>query len=182
VSIPTFLRPEAWPYVDVEIIPADEQCGPVVDVTIAPVSAQPSLFGQAPTLAELQEHPRATPKHRLGSKLDRAVANKAARLADKRLLDAWALAVKTRDQWKDRKTGRPVLRSRQLDPLRAEAHHIVDRADRRVRHDIRNGLCLSFATHFAVTRHQLRIEGTQFFCVEGHTYIDATFPVVFVRL
>ncbi len=47
---------------------------------------------------------------------------------------------------------------------------------------MRNGICLSFETHFAVTHQQLRIEGTAFFVVDGKRYIDATFPVYFVRL
>jgi hypothetical protein len=122
-------------------------------------------------------------RHAKGAtKLDRAVAKKGARLTDVKLLRAWALAVKTRDLWKDRKTGLRVLRTRQVDPLRAEAHHIVSKDDRAVRYDVRNGLCLSLQTHDAVERHQLRIEGTVFFRKGGCRYIDATFPVFFVRL
>jgi hypothetical protein len=121
--------------------------------------------------------------HPKGStKLDRAIANKAARLADKKALDAWAFAVKLRDLWKDRKTGVRVRRTRDLDPLRAEAHHIVSKDDRAVRYDVRNGVCLSFATHEAVEHNRLRIEGTVFFRKGGQTYIDGTFPVYFVRL
>lgn len=122
-------------------------------------------------------------RHTKGStKLDRAVAKKGARLTDVKRLRAWALAVKTRDHWKDRKTGTRVLSTRSLDPLRAEAHHIVSRDDQAVRYDIRNGLCLSLATHCAVEHGQLRIEGTVFFRKGGCRYIDATFPVFFVRL
>lgn len=135
-----------------------------------------------PTLAAVNAEPHAQRKDQLGSKLDRAIARKAARLADKKLLDAWAFAVKTRDYWKDRKTGVRVLRTRQLDPLRAEAHHIVSRDDHAVRYDIRNGICLSFATHDAVERCKYRIEGTVFFMKGGARYIDGTYPVIFVRL
>jgi len=115
------------------------------------------------------------------TKLDRAVANKAARLLDAKLLRQWALAVKTRDQWKDRKTGQRVVRTRSLDADRAEAHHIAGRDDPHVRTDIRNGLCLSLATHLAVTLGRYRIEGTVWFTVKGQRYIDATYPVIFVR-
>jgi len=90
--------------------------------------------------------------------------------------------VKTRDQWKDRKTGRRVLSTRSLDPDRAEAHHVVAKADHAVRYDVRNGLTLSLASHLAVEQGQYRIEGTVFFRKDGATYIDARFPVVFVRL
>ncbi len=116
------------------------------------------------------------------TKLDRAISRKAARLLDAKLLRQWALAVKTRDLWKDRKTGKRVLRTRQLDPLRAEAHHIEPKDDHAVRYDVRNGLCLSFATHEAVELHRLRIEGTVWFRKHGARYIDATHAVYFVRL
>lgn len=134
-----------------------------------------------PTLAQLQATPRATPKHELETKLDRAVANKAARLDDERQLRAWAFAVKDRDRWRDRKTKRRVLRTLNLDPDRAEAHHIVPKDDWNVRHDLRNGICLSLATHLAVETGKLRIEGTQWFTVKGQRYIDGTAPVHFVR-
>jgi len=139
-----------------------------------------SRFQQLPLLTDLQATRRATPKP--STRLSRAIAKKAARLLDLQQLRAWSFAVKDRDQWKDRKTGVKVRSTRQLDPLRAEAHHIVSRDDKAVRTDVRNGLCLSFATHDAVTRGQYRIEGTVFFKKGGATYIDATFPVIFVRL
>jgi hypothetical protein len=134
------------------------------------------------TLAEASARPRAERKDQLGTKLDRAIANKAARLLDAAKLRAWARAVKDRDRWQDRKTGVRVLSTRQLDPLRAEAHHIVSRDDHAVRYDIRNGLCLSFATHDAIERFKLKVEGTAWFVVQGQRYIDATHPVIFVRL
>jgi hypothetical protein len=141
-----------------------------------------SRLAQLRTLAELQATPRATRKDQLGSKLDRAIAKKAARLDDAIKLRTWAAAVKTRDQWTDRKTGQRVRSTRQLDPLRAEAHHIEPKENRAVRYDVRNGICLSFATHFLVTQHHYRIDGTAWFSKGGVTYIDATAPVYFVRL
>jgi hypothetical protein len=134
-----------------------------------------------PTLGELQATPRARRKDQLGSKLDRAIDAKAARLLDQKLLRQWARAVKTRDQWKDRKTKRRVLRTLNLDADRAEAHHIVSKDDWTVRHDVRNGLTLSLATHIAVTDGKYRIEGTAWFRIKGTRYIDGTFPVTFVR-
>jgi hypothetical protein len=134
------------------------------------------------TLADVQSVRRAQRKDQLGTTLDRAIASKAARLLDAQKLRDWARAVKVRDQWKDRKTGVTVRSTRQLDPLRAESHHIVEKSDRAVRYDVRNGLCLSFATHFLVTHHVYRIEGTAWFRKGGCRYIDATHPVYFVRL
>jgi hypothetical protein len=126
------------------------------------------------------DEPRAMPK--VGSKLDRAIANKAARLLDAKQLRAWASAVKDRDRWVDRRTGVKVFSTRTLDPLRAEAHHVVSKTDRAVRYDVRNGICLSFATHFLVERNRLRIVGTVFFWIGGTRYIDGTYPVRFERV
>jgi hypothetical protein len=133
------------------------------------------------TLAQASAVPRATPKDQLESKLDRAIASKAARLLDKRKLDVWARAVKTRDRWLDRKTGVRVLCTRTLDPLRAEAHHIEPKATKATRYDLRNGVTLSLATHLAVESGRYRIEGTQWFRKDGARYIDGTAPVTFVR-
>jgi hypothetical protein len=58
---------------------------------------------------------------------------------------------------------------------------VVSKDDWAVRYDVRNGICLSLATHDAVTRGQLTIEGTAWFTVKGTRYIDATAPVIFVR-
>lgn len=135
-----------------------------------------------PLLAELQATPRATPKHLLPTKLDRAIARKAARVADRKALRAWAAAVKARDGFRDRYTGQRLRLTPDLDPLRAEAHHVVSRSDRAVRFDIRNGITLSFAMHAKVERGDYRIEGTAWFRIKGATYIDASFPVVFVRV
>lgn len=138
-----------------------------------------SRLARLRTLAELQATPRRIPKP--STKLARAIAKKAARLDDAKRLAAWARAVKDRDQWTDRKTGQRVLAARHLDPLRAEAHHLEPKENRAVRYDVRNGICLSFATHFLVETGHLRIEGTRWFTVGGCRYIDATYPVIFVR-
>jgi hypothetical protein len=131
------------------------------------------------TLGDVQRTRRAVRKRDLPTKLDRAIASKAARLLDKRKLDAWAFAVKTRDRWRDRRTGLRVSRTRQLDPLRAEAHHIASRDDRAVRYDVRNGLCLSLATHEAIEHNQIVIVGTKWFTKAGVRYIDGRAPVRF---
>jgi hypothetical protein len=133
------------------------------------------------TLAEVNAVPHATPKSELATRLDRALDNKAARLMDQRLLRSWAFKVKDRGKWKDAKTGQHLRRCLDLDPLRAEAHHVVSRDDWNVRYDIRNGVCLSLATHILVEHNKLRIEGTAWFTIRGTKYIDATAPVYFVR-
>lgn len=133
------------------------------------------------TVGQVNAHPHATPKAQLETTLDRAIANKAARLLDAAKLRTWAAAVKTRDEWKDRKTGVKVRSTRTLDPLRAEAHHIEPRANKATRYDVRNGVTLAFENHFKVERGDYRIEGTKWFRKAGQTYIDGTAPVYFVR-
>jgi hypothetical protein len=175
--------------VDVAIVPRDpDDRGPVVDVALVPVDSSSSSVRltksailNLPTLAQLQAVRRATRKDQLETRLDRAIAHKAVRLEDAKQLRIWATAVKDRDHWKDRKTGRRVHSTRTLDPDRAEAHHIESKDDHAVRYDVRNGLCLSFASHEAVTHGVYRIEGTVFFTVNGSRYIDGTHPVNFVR-
>ncbi len=167
------------PVVEVALVPAPDARGPIVEVEIIPVRELRRL-GHLKTLAEIHAVPRAVPKP--STKLDRAIAKKAARLEDAKQLRAWALAVKTRDQFKCRKTGERLRRTMELDPLRAECHHLVSREDRSVRYDVRNGITVSLLSHMAIERHEYRIEGTVFFRKHGALYIDATFPVVFVRL
>ncbi len=134
-----------------------------------------------PFLDQVNAVPHATPKHRLETRLDRAIDAKAARLLDQKQLREWARLVKERDRWRDRKTGRRVLRTLNLDPDRAEAHHVVNRDEWAVRYDVRNGLTLSLDSHTRIERGDYRIEGTAWFTVKGTRYIDATAPVIFVR-
>lgn len=134
-----------------------------------------------PTLDQVNAVPHATPKHLLETKLDRAIASKAERLLDERKLRAWALAVKHRDQWKDQKTGKRVRKCLELDPDRAEAHHIEPKSNWTTRYDIRNGVTLSYENHARVERGDYRIDGTAWFVIDGVRYIDATAPVIFVR-
>ena len=116
------------------------------------------------------------------TKLDRAIASKAARLLDAQKLRRWARDVKDRDSWKDRKTGLKVRSTRTLDPDRAESHHLVSKDDWAVRYDVRNGVTLSLANHLAVELGRYRIDGTRWFTVKGQRYINGNFPIYFVRL
>lgn len=148
--------------VDVALVQAPGTRGPVRNVALVPV--------------KFKSFPKPS------TRLSRAIAKRGARLEDAKKLREWAAAVKARDQWRDRRTGVKVLRTLALDPLRAEAHHIVAKGDPAVRYDVRNGICLSLATHLMVEMGQLRIEGTAWFRVGGVSYIDASAPVRFVRV
>src|SRR5262245_1367650 len=83
------------------------------------------------------------------TRLERAVEKKDAKREDEKKLTTWARAVKDDDEWKDRYTGKRLKRTRELDPLRAEAHHIEPRANEDVRYDVRDGITLSFSSHDA---------------------------------
>lgn len=121
--------------------------------------------------------PRATPKHELKTKLDRAIEKKKATRADEKKLAVWATAVKDRDEWKDRKTEKTVRRTSVLAPDSAHAHHIEPKKNADTRYDVRNGITLSFTTHDAVERNRLQIIGTKFFVKNGKRYINGTHPV-----
>lgn len=100
--------------------------------------------------------------------------------AEKAAEKAWKIDVWDRDEGKSRYSGKKLKRTMRLDPMRGERHHIHGRADKRVRWDSRAALLLELEIHEKVTRNELRIVGTVFFEVEGHTYIDARFPVKFI--
>ena len=139
------------------------------------------------TLADRSRERYATPKGALPTKLDHAVEKKAATREDVRKLAAWSLAVKIRDSYKDRHTGKKVKGNRlALDPDSAHAHHIEPRGNWDTRYDLRNGICLSYATHDAVERNKLRIVGTRWFVENGRRYInagtDTPIPVRFVEV
>lgn len=150
----------------------------VVDVALVPDPAAPRGPVVECALVPTTPH-KSFPKP--STRVTRAIAQSAVRLLDRRKLVAWSFAVKSRDQWRDRKTGVRLLRTLNLDPLRAEAYHVVSRDDRAVRYDVRNGITLSLVTHDAVERGLYRIEGTAWFTVQGTRCIDASSPVRFVR-
>lgn len=160
--------------VEVALVPDPENNAIVSEPAIVPVYDLKSV-----TSSHIPEG--NYPRFRKPSKLDRAIVKKIARLLDAKWLRRWAAEVKARDRWCDRMTGVRLRRCLELDPLRAEAHHVVSKTDSAVRYDVRNGICLSLLTHDAVERGLFRIEGTAWFQVDGVTYIDATAPVTFVR-
>ena len=135
------------------------------------------------TLADRSRERYATPKGSVPTKLDRAVEKKAAKREDEKKLAAWALSVKLRDCYKDRYTGRRVKGTRLvLEPDAAHAHHIEPKGNWDTRYDIRNGICLSFATHDAVERNKLRIVGLHYFTVAGKRYLNGSKFVQFQKV
>lgn len=137
-----------------------------------------------PTLQDMQATRRATPKYELPSKTEKARAKQKADKDDEQKLAAWGKAVKNRDEWTDRYTGKRLKRTKGLsfDPDAAHAHHVEPRENWDTRHDVRNGITLSFETHEKVEKNQLRIVGTKFFTVNGKRYVDCTHRVRFAKV
>lgn len=147
------------------------------------VVVQRMSLADLPVMGQWNRTHGAVQKADIPTKLDRAVEKKAATREDEQKLRAWAAAVKFRDNYKDRFTGKKVKATRLvLDPDAGHAHHIEPRENMDTRYDVRNGLTLSAATHDAVERNKLRIIGTRVFTVHGVRYIDATFHVSFKKV
>lgn len=128
----------------------------------------------------LADRPRcAVQKSAMKTRLD---DKEESRKLDERRLEVWKKAVRLRDKNRDRYTGKKVVVTIELQKNRAECHHVTGRAHKPTRYDRRNGLLVSLATHQAIERGDLLIVGTKFFELEGKTYIDADFPVVFKKM
>lgn len=87
---------------------------------------------------------------------------------DKKKLAIWRDLVFALDKFTCRCCGCRVTRTLRRQPDRAEAHHVVGRADKAVRYDVRNGITLCHACHRRVTgmvKDKLVIIGSAFFHV-----------------
>jgi hypothetical protein len=118
VDVALVLDPEAprGPVVDVALVPIDpDNNGIVIEVALVPVAKQSGQFDEK-LISEYRSFPKPS------TRVTRAIASRAARVLDRRKLVAWSFAVKSRDGWRDRKTGVRLRRCLELDPLRAEAH------------------------------------------------------------
>lgn len=127
-------------------------------------------FAHLETLAQRNATPRAEAKP---TKEDRAKTNAKADRTDANNLDVWKKSVRLREKGRSRLTGKLLEVTLAPIPDRGEAHHIKSRTDKRVRYDRRNGVYLSLVEHDRAGRGLLRIEGTQFFEIDGQRYIDA---------
>ena len=109
------------------------------------------------------------------AKLERSVSKKQADDKDARELAAWSLAVRTRDKFTDRFTGKKVQPAKQVGvthPDCGHAHHVEPRENRDTRTDRRNGLTVSFATHQRLEANELKVVGTKYFTKNGKKYLN----------
>ena len=103
----------------------------------------------------------------------------------KGLDDKAALAVFRRDVWSRdtglcRVCGVKVIRTTALNPLRGEVHHLVGRANRVLRTDVRNGILVCLSDHERLTKHDVyvrQVEGR--FLLAGMWYLNADKPLQF---
>jgi hypothetical protein len=136
-----------------------------------------------PTLDEQSRIGRAVSKSEIKTRMDRAIEKKQDKREDERKLAIWAKAVKARDKWTDRLTGRAVKKPGKvsiIDPDVAHAHHGEPRENYDVRYDIRNGITLSALTHEKVEKNELTIVGKHYFVVKGRRYLNLSKHVTFV--
>lgn len=132
-----------------------------------------------PTLADVAAARRGKPMPK--DPIGRAKAHTTFDREDARKLALWRQRIQQRDGLKCRYSGKPVKKTLKLVLDRAEAHHLAPRGNFETRYDVRNGLILSYHVHEQVERHDLRIEGTKFFMVNGQRYINASAKVRFVN-
>lgn len=93
-------------------------------------------------------------------------------------LRRWAAAVKLRDKGRCRVCAIRTIATLALDPKRGEAHHLISRSVKVIRHDVRNGLWTCARHHQRLTRHQLIVVATaaQRFVVGGVSYVNGDDP------
>lgn len=144
------------------------------------------ILDRLPTVADMAAA-RAGKPFPKGASPSRLQAKEARDKDDDKKLAVWRDEVFDRDERKCRCCGLKVLRLqiKILHPRRAEAHHVAGRDDQAVRYDVRNGLTLCLKCHERVTgvvNDKLRIVGTVWFIKGGQRYINAQFPVTFVKV
>jgi hypothetical protein len=109
------------------------------------------------------------------AKLERSVAKKKADDKDARELAQWSAAVRKRDRWTDRYTGKPVKKAKEVGvahPDCGHAHHVEPRTNVDVRYDRRNGLTVSWATHLRLEANELTVIGKKYFTKNGKKYLN----------
>jgi hypothetical protein len=107
------------------------------------------------------------------------------RMAKARDLDqAWrdcCRYVDQRDRYKCRVCGRRVVKTLTLCAERAEHHHLEARSlVPALKHDVRNVILCCASCHLKLTQHQIEPTGTERFEYQGHSYLNADCPLIFL--
>ncbi len=138
-----------------------------------------SNFLNLPTLADLSQQRRATPKHELTTKREE---NGAADRLDHSQLDKWRKAVTKRDGLKCRWCRRKVVETTQCLPQQSQTHHATPREHKPTRYDVRNGIRLCGTCHDRITGtvgEKAIIVASAVFVLEGRSYPDMSQMVQF---
>jgi len=139
-------------------------------------------FADLPTLAQVQAARVGKPIGKGVSRLDAATAEDKD---DARKLRRWAAEVKARDGGICRVCGVQTITTCELDERRGEAHHIVSRTTKVIRHHRKNGLHLCARCHRRFKARTLFVVGTaaQMFKVgkgiTAHWYLDGDLKLKF---
>jgi len=135
-----------------------------------------------PTLADVQADRKGKPLWK--SSVTRLDVKVAAEKDDRGALERWRRAVRTRDRGRCRVCGKKVKVTLALDPLRAEVHHLVSRADKAVKFDLRNAVLVCYRDHKRLTAHKLHAIGTAamlFTGPNGKSYLNANCALTFTE-
>jgi hypothetical protein len=136
-----------------------------------------------PTMAQVEANRRGKTffKGETPSRLDERKADDRDEEAAEK---AWRKGCIKRDGKICQACQRKVVQQLALAPERLEVHHIVGRADRVVRWDVRNGVVVCCECHEKLTRHLLfivQLAKHLFTADNGKTYIDANKKIDFKK-
>ncbi len=175
------------PIVEVALVPAPDQLGPIVDVEIIPVSEVRRL-GQLKALADVLFDGVPTchevAADRVGQSFPKGKTRIEAYVDERPILKlnerTFKIAVWARDKYLCRHCERKVIKTVARVPERGEVNHIHGRIGA-LRFEVRAALLLCLACHERVTgrvnAHRLQIVPTATFTIEQGTFTDATFAV-----
>jgi hypothetical protein len=139
-------------------------------------------FASLPTLAELEQTRRATPKGAEPSRLQRKVAAQKDETKDEQ---RWKAAVWKRDGGLCRWCKRKVRKCLELVPERGDVHHVSGRVVKAIRWRRENGLLLCASCHERITgkvAEKCVIVPTKTFTEDGVAYANADRAVRFKRI
>jgi hypothetical protein len=135
-----------------------------------------------PDLEDVQKLRPLKQKHETKTRAQEAAE---AEKEDDKALEKWRIACRKRDRNRCRVCGRKVEVTLKRIPKRAECHHIEPRANKALRHDVRNGLTVHLSCHELLQRRELVIvqDKAHLFTLEpnGKVFWNADHPMEFKR-
>lgn len=132
------------------------------------------------TLNSRQTERYAEAKSEMDTRLD---VKSAKDKDDEKQLDAWRKGLRLRAKGRCQHCGIKTVKTLALDPKRGEGHHLVGRADKALRYDLRNGLHLCLKCHTAITTGKLFVQqlAKHLFKLGDRTLVNGAKPVTFTE-